>query len=122
MKFISLVFVDDLFLLTTADLSSVRIIKESLDAFSAKSGLKPNMMKCELFVSGVTSSKKLEISKILGMLIGLLPIRYLGVPFITRKRFYTNFSSLLERMHNRIASWKAKNCPMVENFNALIQY
>lgn len=81
----SLVFADDLFILSKTDTTSIMLIKEVLEEFKGLSGLLPNSQKCEVYTSGISSSVKSVLGDILGMLIGSLPVRYLGVSVIAGK-------------------------------------
>lgn len=82
---ISLLFADDLLIFCKGDKASVGLIKEQLEIFSATSGLRANMEKSEVYLSGVEEEERNTICQILGMSQGSLPIRYLGVPFSHKK-------------------------------------
>lgn len=105
----SLAFADDLFILSKVSIQSIRIIKDALEEFQSLSGRKLNFLKSEVFVSGATSRRKKDISRILGMPIGVLPIRYLSVPLVFGKLSYSDCSLLLDQLNHRINSWAIKN-------------
>lgn len=106
-KLNSVAFADDIFILSSADTLSIRIIKEVLDNFVELSVLKPNLYKSEVFVFGVSISKKHANSDLFGIPIGSLPIKYLGVPLRREKLSYLDCESLLDKVNNKINSWCA---------------
>ncbi|GJR98086.1 RNA-directed DNA polymerase, eukaryota, reverse transcriptase zinc-binding domain protein [Tanacetum coccineum] len=73
-----LCFADDLLVLCNGDVRSVRVLKEALDEFSETSGLLPN------------------------------PIKYLGVPLITRSLSIKQCKSLTDKMVKRVNDWRKK--------------
>ncbi|GKC98530.1 RNA-directed DNA polymerase, eukaryota, reverse transcriptase zinc-binding domain protein [Tanacetum coccineum] len=81
-----LCFADDLLVFCHADCEAVRIIKKSLDEFSGFSGLLPNMQK-----------------------IGKLPVRYLGVPLITKQININDCKPLVNKVKAEINDWKNKS-------------
>lgn len=90
-----------------ADLLSIHTISLILSKFGDLSGLRPNLQKCEVFTSGISQNKKLLISDILGMPLGSLPIKYLGLPLTSRKLSATDCIPLLDKLKARINSWSA---------------
>ncbi|XP_038997993.1 uncharacterized protein LOC120123057 [Hibiscus syriacus] len=67
----------------TAD--SVIGVSSVLDMFYEMSGLKINASKCDLYVAGIHCSILVEIKLLTGFQIDRLPVRYLGIPLVTRK-------------------------------------
>lgn len=100
-----LAFADDLFLMAGADCHSVAILKEALDDFYYSSGLKPNLLKSQIFFSGVNPAVKTDILSIPPIPEGSLPVKYLGVPLISTRLKYDDCVQLKERTQQRIASW-----------------
>lgn len=99
----------DLFIFSKADLHSVTIIKQTLEEFQKISGLKSNLQKSMVFTSGLNSQKQAEIAQVLGMQIGSIPIKYLGLPLTMGKLTFADCSSLLDRLTSRVTSWANKN-------------
>lgn len=56
-------------------------------------------------MSGVPDAKKHTISGILGMPLGSLHIKYLGLPLPNRKLSYSDCSPLLEKLSVKINIW-----------------
>ncbi|XP_039036739.1 uncharacterized protein LOC120173726 [Hibiscus syriacus] len=67
------------------NLAAARGVTIVLDNFYEMSGLKLNAAKCELYVAGISTNILGSITKITGFKQGCLPVRYLGVPLVTRK-------------------------------------
>jgi hypothetical protein len=50
---------------------------------------------------------------------GHLPVRYLGVPFISSKLSSADFGALLDRITGHIDSWHSKNLSYTSRFQLL---
>lgn len=61
---------------------------EQFQKFSKSSGLQANLEKSEIYFSGVNDNQAIELSTMLGIPIGVLPFRYLGVPLLSKKLNY----------------------------------
>ena len=85
LKITHLGFADDLIVFSHGDCDSVKVIKETLDEFSRFFGLKVNMQKSTIFFVGLSMPEQDNIVQILPFTIGRLPVRYLGVPLVTKK-------------------------------------
>ncbi|GJZ33072.1 RNA-directed DNA polymerase, eukaryota, reverse transcriptase zinc-binding domain protein [Tanacetum coccineum] len=84
LKITHLCFADDLLVFCHGDIKSVSTIKEALEEFSNYSGLKANMSK------------------------STLPVRYLGVPLITKKISATDCKPLIDNVKSRVMDWRNK--------------
>nr|GEZ52346.1 hypothetical protein [Tanacetum cinerariifolium] len=78
-------FGDDLLVFCHGDNKSMRVIKKDLEEFSSYSDLKANMSKSTVFFGELTNAEQSSILDIIPFEIGRLPVRYLGVPLITKK-------------------------------------
>nr|GEW40904.1 RNA-directed DNA polymerase, eukaryota, reverse transcriptase zinc-binding domain protein [Tanacetum cinerariifolium] len=85
LKITHLCFADDLLVFCHGDSKFMGVIKETLEEFSSYSGLKANMSKSTVFFGGLTNAEQSIILDIVPFVVGRLPVRYLGVPFITKK-------------------------------------
>lgn len=108
LKITSLCFADDFMILSNGDADSIMIIKQALDEFSEYSGLHPNLGKSTLFYSNISEEVKKSILEILPFTVGSLPVKYLGVPLVTKRLSVTNCKNLIERVKSRINDWKNK--------------
>ncbi|GJV14256.1 RNA-directed DNA polymerase, eukaryota, reverse transcriptase zinc-binding domain protein [Tanacetum coccineum] len=80
-----LCFADDLIVLCHGDKSSISIIKEALEDFSAVSRLKPNLSKSTIFFGNVNSGEQRSILKVLPFKVGSFPAKYIRVPLVTKR-------------------------------------
>ncbi|XP_039169563.1 uncharacterized protein LOC120293857 [Eucalyptus grandis] len=100
-----LFFADDVFLFCGADLTSISLLKNGLDTFSAWSGLKPNSNKSEIFLARGSPTLRSEILLAFGFIEGTLPVRYLEVPIISSRLDKADCISIVDRITNRVQSW-----------------
>lgn len=73
-------------LLGSLCIGSGLIVKEVLVEFESLFGLKANPAKSSFYCTGVSKDDKAASLDMLHMLEGSLPVRYLGVPLITKKK------------------------------------
>ncbi|XP_039047557.1 uncharacterized protein LOC120188106 [Hibiscus syriacus] len=86
-----LTFSDDLLIFCKGNIESIVGVISVLHKFHEISGLQLNVAKSEIFAAGI-SPRNLEIIKnFTGFKIGLLPVRYLGVPLVSRKLSVKDF-------------------------------
>ncbi|GKB23009.1 hypothetical protein Tco_0862410 [Tanacetum coccineum] len=76
--------------------------------FSRCSGLKPSLEKSLVFFSNVPAQVKVAILKILPFYVGTLPIKYLGVPFISSRLHKHHCALLIDKVKIRLSNWKNK--------------
>ncbi|KAL3519687.1 hypothetical protein ACH5RR_017836 [Cinchona calisaya] len=103
-----LIFADDQFLLSTASNRSITLLKDVLNDFAEFSGLRPNFEKSELLTAGVSEYRKQELSQMLGMRLGVLPVRYLGIPLISSRLTIVDCNPLIDKIRARVLGWSSK--------------
>lgn len=103
-----LIFADDLFLLSTADVTSVTIMKPVLLEFTKLSGLTPNLNKSEVFLAGVSDELGAQPCDILGLQRGSFPVRYLGLPLISTRLSVSDCLVLIEKVQKKVKGWSSK--------------
>uniref|UniRef100_A0A251S8W3 Putative reverse transcriptase zinc-binding domain-containing protein n=1 Tax=Helianthus annuus TaxID=4232 RepID=A0A251S8W3_HELAN len=64
------------------------------------------MSKSTVFFGNVSNAVKDQITSIMPFEVGVLPVRYLGVPLISSRLLYKDCNRLVENMENRITNWK----------------
>ncbi|GKA19790.1 RNA-directed DNA polymerase, eukaryota, reverse transcriptase zinc-binding domain protein [Tanacetum coccineum] len=84
LKLTQLCFVDHLLTLCNGDYKSIEVLKEGLMKFNKISGLIPNMNKSTIFFGSVKAIEKRRNLEIMPFTVGQLPMKYLGVPLITK--------------------------------------
>ncbi|GKB95287.1 RNA-directed DNA polymerase, eukaryota, reverse transcriptase zinc-binding domain protein [Tanacetum coccineum] len=77
-------FANDILMLCNRDYKSVKVLKEGLMEFNKVSSLIPNMNKSTIFFGSVKVIEKMWILEIMPFVVGKLPMKYLGVPLITK--------------------------------------
>ncbi|XP_020271890.1 uncharacterized protein LOC109847053 [Asparagus officinalis] len=108
LKISHLFFADDLLLFCKADLYSIARLKECLSDFSCVSGLETNPSKCSIYMSGIGDDLKAQICALLNFSEGVLPVRYLGVPLISKRLSYMDCSPLINKISAQFQNWQKK--------------
>nr|GEU71745.1 hypothetical protein [Tanacetum cinerariifolium] len=99
LKITHLCFADDLMLLCHGDSKSVAILKKSLDEFGSVSGLFPSFPKSTVFFGNVKEISKNKILKVMPFIEGKLPVRYLGVPLLSKRLYVNDCSMLVDKVY-----------------------
>lgn len=99
-----LMFADDVMVFFDGSSYSLQGISEAMEIFASWSGLRINCDKTELFTAGLEPSESIEVAKS-GFSFGHLPIRYLGLPLMSRKLKDSEFSPLIDKLTRRFKSW-----------------
>ncbi|GKV06257.1 hypothetical protein SLEP1_g18157 [Rubroshorea leprosula] len=103
-----LCFMDDLLIFTHGSREAVAIIDSILQKFYTISGLKVNYQKFELFCCRISNSTIQCLIESYGFKLGILPVRYLGVPLITERLTDADLKPLITKITARIQSWSSK--------------
>ncbi|GJV95336.1 RNA-directed DNA polymerase, eukaryota, reverse transcriptase zinc-binding domain protein [Tanacetum coccineum] len=103
-----LCFADDLLLLCHGDPISACILRRGMDEFSMSSGLYPSLEKSTAFFSDMPIDIKEQISLALPFKEGSLPVRYLGVPMMSKKLRNEDCRVLNDNFKKRIFDWRNK--------------
>lgn len=106
-KLSHLMFADDVMVFFDGTSNSLHGISECLDDFASWSGLHMNTTKTELFTSGLDQSETAAITSY-GFPSGHLPIRYLGLPLMSRKLKVSEYAPLMNKINSCLHSWSAK--------------
>ncbi|XP_039000831.1 uncharacterized protein LOC120126825 [Hibiscus syriacus] len=96
-----------LFLLT------MNILSKILNTAAAR-GFQLNVAKSDLFAAGISPRKLESLFISSGFKYGLLPVRYLGVPLITRKLTAKDCSPLVDKIISKIHQWTGKHLTYAE--------
>ncbi|KAG7588721.1 Reverse transcriptase domain [Arabidopsis suecica] len=103
-----LMFADDVMVFFDGGSSSLHGISETLDDFASWSGLQVNKDKTTLYLAGTDSLEALAIARY-GFPLGTLPVRYLGLPLMSRKLKISEYEPLMEKVAKRFRSWAVKS-------------
>ncbi|GJY81166.1 protein LAZ1 [Tanacetum coccineum] len=97
MELVNICFADDLFIFTRGDVESAWLIMEALDEFKKSSGLVPSIPKSMVYFCNVQNHIKMDILSIMSFAEGTLPVKYLGVPFISSRLLNRDYIEQLMR-------------------------
>ena len=103
-----LCFVNDLMIFTKGNLHSIMGIQNILKLFYSYFGLQLNAAKSELFSSGIKRDLVDEIQRVTGFKHGVLPVRYLGVPLISKRLTIKDCAPLIDKISARINGWSTR--------------
>lgn len=108
LKVSHLMFADDVMIFFDGGSSSLHGVSETLDDFASWSGLRINPKKSQLFCAGVNQIEANAMA-CYGFTLGSLPIRYLGLPLMSRKLKISEYEPLLDALVRRFRSWAVKS-------------
>ncbi|XP_039055415.1 uncharacterized protein LOC120198104 [Hibiscus syriacus] len=98
-------FADDLLIFSHGDESSILGVVGVLEVFYELSGLQLNAGKSEMFVCGVQNDILSRMLAVTGFKLGRLPVRYLGVPLVTRKLAVKDCIPLIDNIRSKLNIW-----------------
>lgn len=82
-------------------------IVEMLDDFASWSGLVTNFNKTQIYIASLNLVETATIANY-GFTTGSLPVRYLGLPFMSRKIRVSEYEPLLDKNRCRFIGWTVK--------------
>lgn len=100
-----LLFADDTLICCGAESSQLEYLQMVLICFEVVSGLKINLSKSEL-VPAERVDNVHSLAAVLGCKVTSLPIKYLSMPLEATFKSKAIWSSVVERLEGRLASWK----------------
>ncbi|XP_010424469.1 PREDICTED: uncharacterized protein LOC104709580 [Camelina sativa] len=97
-------FADDLMVLLDGKVWSIEGITAVFDDFARLSGLKISMEKSTLYLAGITQLTAECSAARFPLFVVRLPVRYLGLPLVTKQLSIANTFPLTEQIQKRIGS------------------
>lgn len=88
---------------------SIEGILAVFQQFARMSGLNISLEKSTLYLAGVRAEDSADILEQFPFEAGSLPVRYLGLPLLTKKMTVQDYSPLISRIKTRISSWTARH-------------
>lgn len=105
-----LFFADDIILFSDVSLEQSVVIRECLNDFCSRSGLKVNVSKTRVtFSKNVNHNRRTKISNSLGFQLAADLGKYLGVPLHHKKDTTQSFQYLVDKVSTRLSSWKSNS-------------
>ena len=105
LKLTHLFFADDVLIFSRGDRTSIEHIMASLALFSRVSGLSANLLKSTCFLNNCDTSLMSWFDHTYAIPHGTLPVRFLGVPLITKQLCVNDCMPLIEKLTARIDDW-----------------
>uniref|UniRef100_A0A1U7XQD5 Uncharacterized protein LOC104236822 n=1 Tax=Nicotiana sylvestris TaxID=4096 RepID=A0A1U7XQD5_NICSY len=104
-KLTHLVFADDLMIFCKENLKSIARVMEALQHFSDATGLEANIDKSSMFVAGVDEETMHDMLKITEFTLWTFPIRYLGLPFTSKKWNKMDYKQQVDKITSKITAY-----------------
>ncbi|WVZ52969.1 hypothetical protein U9M48_003967 [Paspalum notatum var. saurae] len=105
---ISLQYADDTLLFSSIDKNLLVNLKCILVWFERILGMSINFHKSEIVILNADPQTTLDISLLFCCTVGVLPLKYLGVPLHYEKLSRENVQLLVDKILKRIASWRGR--------------
>ncbi|XP_056863946.1 uncharacterized protein LOC130511120 [Raphanus sativus] len=102
-------FADDILVFSDGRKESVDGILAVFKQFARMSGLNISLEKSTLYLAGVKAEGSVAIMEQFPFEAGSLPVRYLGLPLLTKRMNAQDYSLLISRIKARISSWTARH-------------
>lgn len=103
-----LCFADDLLVFTDGTKRSVEGILTVFKNFASISGLKISLEKSTLYTVGIQDNTREDILREFPFASGQLPVRYLGLPLLTKRMTVSDYLPLVEKVRKRMSSWTGR--------------
>ncbi|XP_056860006.1 uncharacterized protein LOC130494489 [Raphanus sativus] len=103
-----LCFADDLIVFVEGSKESVEGALMVFNEFEVWSGLSISLEKSTIFMAGISEVEKSRILNNFPFSVGDLPVRYLGLPLMTKAMKRQDYLPLLERIRGRISTWTSR--------------
>lgn len=102
-------FADNVLVFSDEKKTSIEGILAVFQEFAKVSGLNISLEKSTLYLAGVKAEDSVTILEQFPFDSGSLPVRYLGLPLLTKRMNSQDYSLLIMRIKNRITSWTARH-------------
>lgn len=97
-------FADDVLVFSDGKKRSIEGILEVFQELTKMSGLNISLEKSTLFLAGVKEDDSIAILEQFPFEDGALPVRYLGLPLMSKKMSVDDYGSLISRIKSKISS------------------
>lgn len=104
-----LCFADDLVVFVEGSKASIEGALSVFDEFAIWSGLKISIEKYSIYMAGVSEAERSSILTNFPLAEGSLPVRYLGLPLMTKAMKKHDYQPLVEKIRNKISTWTSRH-------------
>jgi hypothetical protein len=101
-------YADNTVLLLQFDFENLRNVRLILSCYEAMSGMKINYEKSEIFSIGLSLDEQMVAAESLGCKIGVLPMKYLGMPVSCHKISKAQLNYVSEKTKKRLGTWQCE--------------
>lgn len=112
-------FADDILVFTDGKVRSIDSIVAVFDDFARISGLCISMEKSTIYYAGVQELTRQAVQSQYRFDSGELPVRYLGLPLLTKQMGTQDYQPLLEKIRKRINLWTNRFLSMAGRFQLI---
>lgn len=105
---IVVLYADDTVIFSSDEENHIRNLKCTLLWFEQISGMHINFHKSEVLAMNLDEYKVHLVAYILGCPVGILPIKYLGVPLHFDKQRREDIQSLVDKIIRKIVGWRGR--------------
>ncbi|KAL9816500.1 putative RNA-directed DNA polymerase [Arabidopsis thaliana] len=103
-----LCFADDLMVFVEGHARSIEGIIRIFQEFASYSGLKISLEKSTIYFAGISAQIRDQVTTNFPFETGHLPVRYLGLPLLTKRMTASDYAPLIEKVRSKISSWTAR--------------
>lgn len=103
-----LCFADDLMVFVEGSKQSIEGAISVFDEFATWYGVSISIEKSTVYMAGVPEQIRHSIIENFPFAEGELPVRYFGLPLMTKGMQYHDYLPLIERIRSRISSWTSR--------------
>lgn len=103
-----LCFADDLLVFTDGTKRSIEGVLQVFKEFATISGLNISLEKSTMYIAGALADTEIDILSSFSLASGQLPVRYLGLPLLTKRMTITDYLPLVEKIRKRLTSWTGR--------------
>lgn len=101
-------FANDILVFTDGTEASLKGVMDVMSAFANASGLCINVAKSSIFPADRGAANLTAAAETMGLSVGVLPIRYLGLPLTTRSLTALDYEPLIDKVRSRFVTWTHK--------------
>lgn len=119
LKLAHLCFADDFVVFADGKKRSIEGILGIFKEFAEFSGWNISLKKSSLFLAGVSEASKEAILYQFPFDTGTLPVRYLGLPLLTKRMTVQYYTPLIEKIRGKISWWTARYLSFAERLQLI---
>lgn len=112
-------FADDILVFSDGHSRSIESIMEVFKKFGIFSGLMMSVEKSTSYCTGIQDNTRQAIQNHFNMEVGVLPVRYLGLPLLTKRMGKLDYQPLIKKIKQCISLWTNRLLSMAERLQLI---